>query len=311
MKNNFEDNHEISKKVKVYIESHIHDLLLKDVVDFGFKKNTLINKIIKECCDQINIKYEIKKEANNKPLTFDLTVGNMNLLKGKNLKKEGKYTKNSDFFRDIIYSYSFLSPQNRAEKIFKDKIESLNTAIKNNKVCNINIEKTEESKKIRKLRKIEPYKLLINPDDKFFYLIAYNYRHNKLTTFKLYDIIDIYGSNEDVKYKKKYLKKINELEEEGNFDPFLSYGEELIVKFTKWGWNQYNYVSYNRPKEKEEERIELPDSKGYICKLHCTAYHASIYFPNFFDKVEILGPLEVRKEFYENFRRSIKLYDKD
>ena len=63
LKNNFEDNHEISKKVKVYIESHIHDLLLKDVVDFGFKKNTLINKIIKECCDQINIKYEIKKRG--------------------------------------------------------------------------------------------------------------------------------------------------------------------------------------------------------------------------------------------------------
>ena len=59
-------------KIKVYLEEHIYEQLEKDSIDFDLKKNTLLNRIIKELWNKITIKSTFSKTNNNKSLVFNL-----------------------------------------------------------------------------------------------------------------------------------------------------------------------------------------------------------------------------------------------
>lgn len=66
----------MENKIKVYVEEHIYEQLEKDSSDFDLKKNTLLNRIIKELWDKITIKSTFSKTNNNKSLIFNLNKEN-------------------------------------------------------------------------------------------------------------------------------------------------------------------------------------------------------------------------------------------
>ena len=66
----------MENKIKTYVEEHIYEQLEKDSIDFELKKNTLINRIIKELSDKISIKSSFSKTNINKSLVFNLNKEN-------------------------------------------------------------------------------------------------------------------------------------------------------------------------------------------------------------------------------------------
>lgn len=283
----------MENKIKFYIEQHIYDLLQKDVSDFELKLNFLINKIVKCLYNSISIKANFQKTSNNKSIVFNLNKHNSTFLNLEKVIKEQNYKTKADFFRDIIYTYSLLAPKNRADIIFKSNKELIENSIKNKKICKIFFHD--------EVRKVEAYSLLINPDDKFYYLVAYDYKACDLRCFKFYSIKEIVETNENMKFYKEYRQRIIGIEE--NFDPFLSYGHLLKVKFTKRGIEKYERSPHNRPK--------LIRSDGNIYEFYCKEFNALVYFPAFLNEVEILEPLEIREKFAQVFSNSLSIYKKN
>ena len=101
-------------------------------------------------------------------------------------------------------------------------------------------------------RMIEPYLLEINPDDKFYYLVAYDYKKSDLRCFKFYNIKEIRILEQKLRFLKEYRDRIEGIR--NNFDPFLSYGHILKVRFTEKGIDRFEKSPHNRPKfiEKNE-----------------------------------------------------------
>ncbi len=280
----------MENKIKIYVEEHIYEQLEKDSSDFDLKKNTLLNRIIKELWDKITIKSTFSKTNNNKSLIFNLNKENTIFSDWINIIKIQNYETKADFFRDIIYTYIFMSPKMRAEVIFRENKNTIEFAIKNKQICKVWFNK--------EVRMIEPYLLEINPDDKFYYLVAYDYKANDLRCFKLYGIKEIKITEERFKFHKNYKDRIEGIRK--NFDPFLSYGHILKVRFTEKGIDKFEKSPHNRPK--------LIEKNENIYTFYCKEFNALIYFPPFFDEVEILEPLELRESFLKKLETSYNIY---
>ncbi|MBN2837118.1 MAG: WYL domain-containing protein [Fusobacteriaceae bacterium] len=280
----------MENKIKVYVEEHIYEQLEKDSIDFDLKKNTLLNRIIKELWDKITIKSTFSKTNDNKSLVFNLNKENTIFSDWTNIIKIQNYETKADFFRDIIYTYIFMSPKMRAEVIFRENKNTIEFAIKNKQICKVWFN--------NEVRTIEPYLLEINPDDKFYYLVAYDYKAKDLRCFKLYGIKDIKITEEKFEFFKEYREKIEGIRK--NFDPFLSYGHILKVRFTEKGIDKFEKSPHNRPK--------LIEKNGNIYTFYCKEFNALIYFPPFFDEVEILEPLELREILFNKLEKIFKFY---
>lgn len=279
----------MENKVKVYVELHIAEQIIKDSKDFELNLNALLNRIVKALYNKINIKSTFDKTNSNKALVFNLNKENSVFLDLDSIINK-EYRIKSDFFRDILYTYSLLSPKKRAEIIFKENMNFIQYAIKNKEICKVLFHK--------EIRIIEPYSVLINPDDKFYYLVCYDYKAGDLRCFKFYSIKEIKINNEKFIFYEKYRKQVIGIEE--NFDPFLSYGHILKVKFTHKGMEKLERSPHNRPL--------LINKEENIYTFYCKEFNALIYFPPFFGEIEILEPLEVRNAFVESLKNTLCLY---
>ena len=97
---------------------------------------------------------------------------------------------------------------------------------------------------------------------------------------------------------EKYRKQIIGIEE--HFDPFLSYGHILKVKFTDKGIEKLEKSPHNRPL--------IINKNGNIYDFYCKEFNALIYFPPFFGEAEILEPLNIRHSFIEKLIENMNLY---
>lgn len=280
----------MENKIKVYVEEHIYEQLEKDSIDFDLKKNTLLNRIIKELWDKITIKSTFSKTNNNKSLVFNLNKENTIFSDWSNIIKLQNYETKADFFRDIIYTYIFMSPKMRAEVIFRENKNLIDFAIKNKQICKVWFN--------NEARMIEPYLLEINPDDKFYYLVAYDYKKSDLRCFKFYNIKEIRILEEKLRFLKEYRDRIEGIR--NNFDPFLSYGHILKVRFSEKGIEKFEKSPHNRPK--------LIEKNENIYTFYCKEFNALIYFPPFFNEAEILEPVSIREKIKENFFKSLSIY---
>ncbi len=121
-----------------------------------------------------------------------------------------------------------------------------------------------------------------------------------------------------------------------HFDPFLCYGQNVVVRLTEKGAVRYNKLTTNRPKvlsviESSEHDANVANAanaanavnaRGEIpAKMDCAEVRgagdytfecseklAKIYFPQFLAEAEILEPRELRLWFKEEFERAAKVY---
>ncbi|TYB31259.1 MAG: WYL domain-containing protein [Candidatus Mcinerneyibacterium aminivorans] len=276
-----------SNKITFHVPGFIHELLKADIDKYKISQGTLCNIIFETFYNDYK-KWSFGSNL-EKTINFKLKEKNYSVL--NNLLENKKIEENkSKYFRNLLVTYLDNKPYHRERIVYKNNIDKIFKAIKDQKNVAINY-KDEE-------RTLEPYSVKTTKEELFNYLLCYCYKHQEYRTYRISNIKVKYVKKEDWQHYNE--KKIENLSE--NFDPFLSRGKKLKVKFTGRGKDLFeNVIFYNRP--------EVIKRKGNIYILQCSLEKAKAYFASFFDEVEILEPDYIRNHFAEKYQHLSEIYN--
>ncbi|MGL5964581.1 MAG: WYL domain-containing protein, partial [Fusobacteriaceae bacterium] len=143
---------------------------------------------------------------------------------------------------------------------------------------------------------LDPYFIASLEKENRNYLVSYSYYKEKIVNYRIKNIDDVEITTTNRKpFDEIYIKNLSE-----NFNPFLSFGNEVKVKFTLEGEKYYNQVISNRPRLKKVE--------GDIYIFEANDYQAMLYFGGFMEMVEILEPLNLREKMITRAKKMIENY---
>lgn len=279
----------MGKKVKSTISFFMNELLIEDGIYFDLERGAIGNRLFKYYSnkDIEQIVFDTKNE-----ITYQFNLNKENDEMYLTILKQHGGIQDAEYIRRIVFTYSN-NPRYRREEILFDE---------NFKI----IEKARiEGKKINMkyngiIRTINPYFIRVGDVENRNYLFCYCEKNNDYRAYRVSEMSNINISKENIEIKdEEYISKIYK-----NFDPFLSVGIFLKVKFTDEGVKLLNRAINNRPKIIEEKS----DIKNNIYVFECHPKLAEVYFPQFFYNAEILDPEIIRKNFKDNVEKMNKIY---
>lgn len=272
-------------KVNTKIPEYIYDIISSDSEYFDIKIGSISNRLIK---------YYMNKEFKNKDFNYkgDKSI-QFNLDKHNeaifiDCLKKNEIKSNSDYLRLIYFEYINNLKTIREKILFSDIFNKLESYILNSEKVIIDYK--------NKLRKVDPYFIISYEKEGRSYLFCYCDESKDYRSYKISDIKDIYNFNE--KYEIKDKEYVGEIKK--NFDPFLSFKNEVKVRLTEKGKEIYKVANINKP---ELLRIE----EG-IHVFQCNIPLALIYFAQFYNEVKILEPKELRDKIKEKTMEMLELY---
>lgn len=270
-------------KVKVYLDEVVYNLLDSDAKEFDLSKNLLLNRIITNLHSDIKETTTYERHSKSKFISFNLNKYNSDFLDLDQII-EGSYESKSDYFRDLFYTYSQMNEKDRANLLFWDTYKEIKRAVKQKKVAKIEFHKS--------IKIIEPYHLIINPDEKHYYLMAYDYESDSLRAFKAYHIKQIFVTNMSFVHFEKKKDKVKTIVDN------LTSARTLKVKFTQEGIEKYKKAKVNRPQEVKSE--------GNLYHFLYKEFGTLLYFLQFYDTCEILEPIDTRVAFHKELKNTTK-----
>ena len=201
-----------------------------------FDKNGLNNKEImaNELSYKLLNNYDSKELYFDKGITFNLTDEEEFIFKSlDNLKYESA----SLYFRNLIYNYLSLKSFEKENIIYKDILNKINKAIKNNKILKIKLDNNELN--------ILPYKTLNNLDDKYTFLIALKADRSPIS-INIGKIINIIETKDIFKLNNEETEQLDLIINKNIEYPNIT--EEITkIKLTDLGVKLYEKNYYNRP----------------------------------------------------------------
>ena len=277
----------MEKKLRITVPKEIYELIESDLKDFGITKNYLCNYIFKYS-DGFKEIYNYKYSGNKKIIQFNLNKKNREnyyaFLAEKNIQVEAEY------FRNIFLYYAQQSKKSRELFIFKNIVNKILYAIENKKKILITFK--DDSKK-----KVSIYYMGSSELELKNYLLSYDDEDRKFKNFTLRNIKSVFITGEKV-----YMDEMETVKNiVDNFDPFLSYDQNVIVRFTNEGIKMFNFIKTYRPK--------IINKKDNIYNLKCSNLQAQRYFSSFWNEVEILEPLSLRNWFKEKAYKIYGIYN--
>ncbi len=273
------------KKIKISVPNYISQTIKNDTEYFNIKKNNLCNTIF----ERLTKNYEkIPKKKFTDKIQFNLNKSNRN--KYDDLLGDEIIESDSIFFREIFDKYCSMPRYQREKILFKKHYEIIEDAIKNKLKVKIRYNGT--------LRLIEPYFFKNVKNESTNYIFAYCYKRKEHSVYKLSKIEEAFLkiTQKQENYNAEYIKTM-----EKNFDPFLSYGQKVKVRFTKQGKELFNNILiYNRPK--------ILEQKDNTYTLEATEMAAKVYFRAFLKEVEIIEPISLRNWIKRELQEALKNY---
>lgn len=288
------------EKIKVTISSYDYNILKKDLVNFDMGKRSSIGSL----CNYL-IKYYRLKEFNKitKKIPKNHPKETLNISIQEDQKEKictdiGKLG-NAEYLKYLIYNYLDNSPIEREKILNKEKFEFINQFINQKKIFN------KFNSYSKEYIKILPIAIIgYEPEGRSYLLNFYvDKKEFKCLQIKNFIIKDYEEMDEEITLKNEYLTLAKDLEK--NFDPFLTFGHTVKVKFTENGKEIYKKTVHNKPK-----LLEKDETNGtYI--FQCTEFLGKLYFGQFLDDVEILEPESLRTYFKEKSQKIFALYNEE
>ena len=273
------------KKIRVTVPYFIREKLKEDEQHFNLLAGEIGNKLFL---------YYSNKEVEKSSIGSkkgDVIQFNLNKLNSElyyTVLKEHKVDNEAEFFRNIFIKY-LNNPRYIREKIlFSENFKKIKLALEEKKKINIKYNK--------EIRTINPYLLKIAAGEDRCYVFSFCEKNGDYRNYRIANIESISLSKYDIEIKD--LEYINNVDK--NFDPFLSFGRNVIIKINEEGEKLFEKVLLNRPKVLEKNKD--------VWTLECTNRLAKIYFPQFLSRVEILEPIELREWFKEKLKKSLDMY---
>ena len=277
---------ETESKIRVTLPEYIYNFIINDEKDFEINKNRLCNMIFEMYGESVEIKEHLPKTKYNKILQFNLSNNNLDIFVDIATRKE--IENKADYFRKLFFMYCDQPKYKREQQICNSTVIMAEGAIKSGKKLKIKYK--------GEYRIVEPYFIASENGETRNYLFCYCYNNKEYRNYRLINIKGVSILNESIEhYNEEYIKNIRD-----NFDPYLSYGSIIKVKFSEYGIEQMNRVMINRPKKIE--------NSGDIYTFECSELKAKLYFPQFLGNAEILEPKELREWFRHEFEKALERY---
>lgn len=273
-------------KLRVTVPKNIALILKRDQEDFEINENKHYNIIYK------NMNFDYSEDKSKSVYKEDTELLQFTLSKENFIKfdiLENKKLKKADFFRQLITEYAIKSAYERELIVFKEHLERIKVAIENNKRIEIKFKNREDI--------LDPYFIVSLEKENRNYLVSYSCYKEKIVNYRIKNISNVIITNLNREpFDENYIKDLSE-----NFNPFLSFGNEVKVKFTPEGEKHYKQVMSNRPK--------LKGTKDDIYIFEANDYQAMLYFAGFMEMAEILEPLSLREKMKERIKKMKEVYN--
>ena len=272
-------------KLRVTVPKNIALILKRDQEDFEINENKHYNIIYK------NMSFDYSEDKSKSVYKEDtellqFTLSKENFIKFDTL--ENKKLKKADFFRQLITEYAMKSSYERELIVFKEQLERIKVAIENDKRIEIKFKNRDDI--------LDPYFIASLEKENRNYLVSYSYYKEKIVNYRIKNITDVKITSLDREtFDESYIKDLKE-----NFNPFLSFGNEVKVRFTLEGEKHYKQVISNKPKLKGKD--------GDVYIFEANDYQAMLYFAGFMEMVEIIEPLSLREKIIERIEKMMKIY---
>lgn len=272
-------------KLRVTLPKENINILRRDMEDYEINENRLYNLIYENMNFVFN--HEEKKSVYKEEtelVQFTLTKENY----CKYAIPENLKIKKAIFFRQIFLQYTAKNPYEREMIIFRENVEKIEKAIEKNRKIEVKFKTREDV--------LAPYFIASLNKENRNYLVSRSSYKEMIVSYRIKNIRKaeiLQEERED--FDKEYVKELKK-----NFDPFLSYGNRIKVKFTPEGVTHYEKIITNRPK-----LLEKNDNEWIF---EANEYKALLYFSGFMDMVEIIEPQDLREKIIEKIKRMNKIY---
>lgn len=265
--------------------------LTSDSITFNLNENEIVNLVYSNYRNEftkqdVDIKSKYAKKR-SLYLQTEYRQEYIDIVQREILEKYN--ASESEFFRGLLFQYAHLPIFEREQILFSQNFKVLKEAILNEECVILTTKKNS--------RKFEPY--FIKQAEEFSYVFGYCSLNKENRLFRVSTIKTVRNIDEKIQMKNEKIVQ----EYQANFDPFLSYGKRVKVKFTDEGIKKYNIIVSNRPKRISNDR------NTYI--FECSEKKAQVYFPQFFKDVEILEPISLRQWYKTILEEALEYYKND
>lgn len=285
--NIIKNNGEINKNKFLNLLYKNYYEMFQDKIDLQTKK---IKEILKEenindeLCLKIShelINSNISNAYQTSSITFTLDSSNTTIFMNMKINYS-----DSAYFRNLIYYY-LLNPQyKREEIIYKDIVDNLNLAIKDNKIISF-----KNNENIINLR---PYKIATTKEELYSYLIGI-LDNDKVMSINISKIKNLFITNDNFKFNQEQISLLDKNIELGVNFPFNELCDAVIT-LNNYGIKNYNKRYLHRPK------VEKIVGNDYY--FNCSIDQLYFYFIAFGDTFVVKKPVELAKRFYNKFKKA-------
>ena len=274
------------KKVRVTVSDFMNEIITGDSEYFKLPVGRIGNIIFKYYMDKDLNKVELGNFS-GEVIQFNLNKKNEEIFMDTLIRN--KIQTEAEYWRNIFFTYINNLRYKREEILFENKFKDIRGAIKTEKKIKIKYHKY--------IRLVNPYFIKVSDSENRSYLFCYCEKNNDYRNYRISEIEEIWLTNEKNEIRdKKYIDDVRK-----NFDPFLSYKNRVKVKFTEKGIELYEKVLANRPR--------LIEEKDEIYTFECDNKLAMIYFAQFYSKVKILEPEELKTILKKELKKTIEIYE--
>ena len=272
------------KKARVTVSDFMNEIITGDSEYFKLPVGRIGNIIFKYYMDKDLNKVELGNFS-GEVIQFNLNKKNEEIFIDTLIRN--KIQTEAEYWRNIFFTYINNLRYKREEILFENKFKDIREAIK-----------TEKKIKYHKyIRLVNPYFIKVSDSENRSYLFCYCEKNNDYRNYRISEIEEIWLTKEKNEIRdKKYIDDVRK-----NFDPFLSYKNRVKVKFTEKGIELYEKVLTNRPR--------LIEEKDGIYTFECDNKLAMIYFAQFYSKVKILEPEELKTILKKELKKTIEIYE--
>lgn len=304
-------------KIYIYLQPEYASKLEDDARYFEILKkdnkvnmNHFLNLLVKNFYEQFSItdsRFEeiAEVEGKRKQVIIRPTKDNLSLF-NKIVDLHSKPKGISWYFSRLLMSYCELAMYKREQIIFKEKYKAIKRAANPETRTRLTFVTKDNSK----LHEVIPYKIAINKEEMFNYLLCAELVNGKQveTPFRLTHILSVDASlgdtiiNEDV---ERHLKKMD------LYAPQYQIKEdvETCVRLTEQGVIQYKRIYFGRPARIPDRDENREDGTYYY--FDCSTNQLFLYFRRFGCNAEIIYPEELRNRIKEFHHKAASLYEKE
>lgn len=274
-----------TKNIKVSVLEKIDTFIIEEAEEFGVTKNKYLTEIFK------NFDFKYIPQKRSKIYTeitnyIQFTVPKEALEKYEALENEKIVI--ADYCRDMLDKFLALSKVKREQIILKSKLDTIKEAISKDMRLNFTTKNGTSM--------VEPYEIMEDIKYDKNYIICYKETLDAVVTYSLQNIKKITKRKD---FQEYYYVDIDTAK--NSFDPFLSYNNTVKIKITPEGEKIFQKKKQLRPKVLRKDKN--------IWELECTPYKALLYFTSFYNEVEIIEPLSLRKTLTEKINKMYEIYN--